>query len=184
MGPPSFCAMAATINATLKSATANSFVTLAEANTYFETVPDSTNWDDKTDDQKNRALISATRWIDTLNFYGDRCDTSQALNWPRNNYHVDRVELVCTSIPNDIKYATYELANALANDTESITGSTGDTGLYESVKLGEMEVKYNTSSQATGTVNNVFDVYPWLQSYLGAYCLGGSGSYSIRVVRG
>ena len=184
MGPPSFCAMAATINATLKSATANSFVTLAEANTYFETVPDSSTCDDKTEDQKNRALISATRWIDTLNFYGDRCDTSQALNWPRNNYHVDRVELVCTVIPNEIKYATYELARALANDTSSITGSTGDTGLYESVKLGEIEVKYNTSSQATGTVNNVFDVYPWLQSYLGAYCLGGSGSYQVRTVRG
>ena len=52
--------MAATINATLKSATANSYVTLAEADAYFETVPSSTNWDDKTDDQKNRALISAT----------------------------------------------------------------------------------------------------------------------------
>ena len=76
------------------------------------------------------------------------------------------MELVCTVIPNDIKYATYELARALANDTSSITGSTGDTGLYKSVKLGEMEVEYNTSSQATGTVNNVFDVYPWLQSYL------------------
>ena len=37
--------MAATINATLESETANSFVTLAEANTYFETVPSSTNWD-------------------------------------------------------------------------------------------------------------------------------------------
>jgi hypothetical protein len=184
VGPLSFFAMAATINATLKSETANSFVTLAEANTYFETVPSSTTWDDKTDDQKNRSLISATRWIDTLNFYGDRCDVSQALSWPRNNYHVDRVELTCASIPNDIKYATYELANALANDTDSITGSTGDTGLYKAVKLGEMEVEYNTSSQATGTVNNVFDVYPWLQSYLGAYCLGGSGSYSVRVVRG
>ena len=119
-----------------------------------------------------------------MNFYGERCDNGQALSWPRNDYHVDRVELVCTLIPNDIKYATYELANALANDTSSITGTTGDTGLYESVKLGEIEVKYNTSSQATGTVNNVFDVYPWLQSYLGAYCLGGSGSYQVRVVRG
>ena len=107
----------------------------------------------------------------------------QALSWPRNNYHVDRVELACSAIPNDIKYATYELANALANDTDSITGTTGDT-LYKSVKLGEMEVEYNTSSQATGTVNNnVFDVYPWLQSYLGAYCLGGSGSYQVRMVR-
>ena len=184
MGPSLFADMAATINATLQSETANSFVTLAEANTYFETVPSSTQWDNKSDDNKNRALISATRWIDTLNFYGDRCDTSQALNWPRNNYHVDRVELDCTVIPNEIKYATYELARALANDTSSITGSTGDTGLYKSVKLGEMEVEYSTSSQATGTVNNVFDVYPWLQSYLGAYCLGGSGSYSVRVVRG
>jgi len=33
-------------------------------------------------------------------------------------------------------------------------------------------------------MNNVFDVYPWLQSYLGAYCSGGSGSYQVRVVRG
>ena len=176
--------MAATVIATLSSASANSYVTLAEANTYFETVPDSSTWDDKTDDQKNRSLISSTRWIDSLNFYGDRCDTSQALSWPRNNYHVDRVELTCSAIPADIKYAVYELARALVNDTNSITGNTGDTGLFEEVKLGELEVKYNTSSQATGTVNNVFDVYPWLQSYLGAYCLGGSGSYQGRVVRG
>ena len=152
MGPPFFYDMAATINATLKSATANSYVTLAEADTYFETVPDSTQWDNKSDDKKNRALISATRWIDTLNFYGDRCDADQALSWPRNNYHVDRVELTCSEIPNDIKYATYELANALANDTDAITGSTGDTGLYKSVKLGEMEIEYNI---ATGTYTDL-----------------------------
>jgi len=179
-----FLAMAATVNATLRSASANSYVTLGEANAYFETVPDSSDWDNKTDDQKNRSLISSTRWIDSLNFYGDRCDTGQALKWPRNNYHVDRVELTCSVIPSDIKYAAYELARALANEPDSITGTTGDTGLYEEVKLGDIEVKYNTSSQATGTVNNVFDIYPWLQSYLGAYSLGGSGSYQVRVVRG
>ena len=184
MGPFPISAMAATINATLKSATANSYVTLADANSYFETVPSSTTWDDKTDDAKNRALISATRWIDSLNFYGDRCDEDQALKWPRNNYHVDRVELTCDTIPADIKYATYELALALSNDTDSIGCNTSDTGLYENVKLRDLEVKYNTASQAVGTVNNVFDIYPWLQSYLGAYCLGGSGSYQVRIVRG
>ena len=176
--------MAATINATLSSASANSYVTLAEANTYFETVPDSATWDDKTEDQKNRSLISATRWIDSLNFYGDRCDNDQALKWPRNNYHVDRVELVCNVIPADIKYATYELARALANDTDAVTGNTGTTGLYDQVELGDLKVKYNQTSQAVGTINNIFDVYPWLQSYLGAYTLGGSGGYQIRVVRG
>ena len=176
--------MAATITATISSASANSYVTLAEANTYFETVPDSSTWTDKTDDQKNRALIDATRWIDNLNFYGTRCDNGQALKFPRNNYQVDDVELSCTTIPNNIKYAQYELARALANDTDAITGTTGKDGNFEEVALGDLRVKYNTESQGTGSINNILDVYPWLQSYLGAYMLGGAGTFQMRVVRG
>ena len=176
--------MAATITATLSSATANSYVTLAEANTYFETVPDSSTWTNKTDDQKNRSLISATRWIDSLVFYGDRCDNGQALKFPRNNYEVDDVELNCSLIPNNIKYAQNELAKALANDTDAMTGNTGTDGNFSEVKLGDIEVKYNTDSQGSGSVNNIMDVYPWLQSYLGAYMLGGAGAFQMRVVRG
>ena len=176
--------MAATIDATIKGSSANSYVTLAEANSYFETVPSSTNWDNKSDDNKNRALIAATRWIDTLVYYGDRCDNGQSLKFPRNNYKVDDVELACTAIPNDIKYAQYELARALANDTSAITGTTGKDGNFEEVALGDLRVKYNTSSQGTGTINNIMDVYPWLQSYLGAYMLGGAGTFQMRVVRG
>ena len=176
--------MAATINATIKDANANSYVTLTEANSYFETVPDSTTWDNKTVDQKNRALIAATRWIDTFVFYGDRCDDGQALKFPRNNYQVDGVELACSTIHLNIKYAQYELARALANETDAITGKTGTDGNFSEVKLGDIEVKYNTASQGTGSVNNILDVYPWLQSYLGAYMLGGAGAFQMRVVRG
>ena len=176
--------VAATITATLSSATANSYVTLAEANTYFETVPDSSTWTNKTDDQKNRALIAATRWIDSFVFYGDRCDDGQALKFPRNNYQVDGVELACSTIPLNIKYAQYELARALANDTDAITGTTGKDGNFEEVALGDLRVKYNTESQGTGSINNILDVYPWLQSYLGAYMLGGAGTFQMRVVRG
>lgn len=176
--------MAAVIDATLSGASANSYVTLAAANTYFETVPDSNTWTDKTDDQKNRALISATRWIDALSFYGDRCTTTQALKWPRNNYTVDGIDLACSLIPEGIKTATYELARALANDTNAITGSTGTTGLYDQVELGELKVKYNKSSQSVGLVTNAFDVYPWLQSYLGPYCMGGAANYAVRLFRG
>ena len=176
--------MAATIDATIKGANANSYVTLAEADAYFETVPSSTQWDNKSDDKKNRALISATRWIDTFVYYGDRCDDDQALKFPRTNYQVDGVELACTLIPQNIKYAQFELANALANDTDAITGSTGTDGNFEEVKLGDIQVKYNTESQGTGSINNIMDVYPWLQSYLGAYVLGGAGSFQLRVVRG
>ena len=176
--------MAATITATLSSATANSYVTLAEANTYFETVPNSSTWTDKTDDQKNRALIDATRWIDNLNFYGTRRENGQALKFPRNNYKIDNVELTCSSIPNNIKYAQYELARLLANDPEAMTGVSGTEGNISEVKLGDIQVKYNSQSQGVGTTNNVLDKYPQLQSYLGAYMLGGSGSYQTRVVRG
>ena len=176
--------MAATINATIKDANANSYVTLTEANTYFETVPDSSTWTNKTDDQKNRALISATRWIDSFVYYGDRCDDGQALKFPRNNYQVDGVELACTLIPQNIKYAQYELARALANDTDAITGTTGKEGNISEAKLGDLAVKFSTSTQGVGSVNNILDVYPWLQSYLGAYMIGGAGSFQMRVVRG
>ena len=176
--------MAATINATVKGENANSYVTLTEANSYFETVPDSTTWDNKTVDQKNRSLIAATRWIDSFVYYGDRCDDGQALKFPRNNYQVDGVELACSKIPNNIKYAQYELARALANDTDAITGTTGKEGNISEAKLGDLEVKFNIASQGTGSINNILDVYPWLQSYLGAYMLGGAGSFQMRVVRG
>ena len=176
--------MAATIDATIKGANANSYVTLTEANSYFETVPDSSTWTDKTDDQKNRSLISATRWIDTFVFQGDRCDEDQALKFPRTNYQVDGVELACSAIPQNIKYAQFELARALANDTGAITGTTGKDGNFSEVKLGDIQVKYNTDSQGTGSINNILDVYPWLQSYLGAYMLGGAGTFQLRAVRG
>jgi hypothetical protein len=176
--------VAAVIDATLSGASANSYVTLAAANAYFETVPDSSTWTDKTDDQKNRALISATRWIDGLSFYGDRCTTTQALKWPRDEYTVDGIDLACTLIPEPIKTATYELARALANDTDAITGTTGTTGIYDEVELGELKVKYNKTSQTSGVINNVFDVYPWLQSYLGPYCMGGAANYAVRLFRG
>ncbi len=176
--------MAAVIDATLGGASANSYVTLADADAYFETTPDSATWTDKTNDQKNRALISATRWIDALNFYGNRCSTTQALKWPRKDYTVDGIDLACTLIPIGIEVATFELARALANDTDAITGSTGTTGIYDQVELGELKVKYNKTSQTSGVINNVFDVYPWLQTYLGPYCMGGAANYAVRLFRG
>ena len=44
--------VAATIDATIKGENANSYVTLTEANDYFDTSPDSSTWTNKTDDQK------------------------------------------------------------------------------------------------------------------------------------
>jgi hypothetical protein len=176
--------VAATIDATLQGASSNSYVTLAEADSYFETTPDDSDWTNKTDDQKNRALISATRFIDDFEFYGERCTTTQALKWPRKEYKVDGVEIKCTFIPDEVKIATFELARALANNPSALVGSKGTDGTYEEVKLGDLEVKYNTQSQPSGLVNNILDIYPWLQSYLGLYTRSGATNYAVTLLRG
>ena len=65
-----------------------------------------------------------------------------------------------------------------------MTGNVATNGNIAEAKLGDLQVKYNLASQGTGSVNNIMDVYPWLQSYLGAYMVGGAGSFQMRVVRG
>ena len=176
--------MAATIDATLKGASANSYVTLAEANAYFETTPNDTNWNNKNDDKKNRALITATRYINDFELYGKRCTLAQALKWPRKDYKVDGVKIDCTFIPDEVKVATFELARALANNPDALVGSKGTDGTYEEVKLGDLEVKYSSDSLNPGMVNTILDVFPWVSTYLSAYTLTSSSNRAIRLLRG
>lgn len=175
--------MAAVIDATLSGANSNSYVTLAEAESYFETVPHGEHWTGS-DDSKNRLLITATRYLDVFSYHGDRCTTTQALKWPRKEYKVDGVELACTFIPTQIKTATFELAHALIHDGNILTHSTGKTGNYEEVELGDLKVKYNTDSQTPGLVNNILDVFPWLESFIGAYSNSGATNYAVKLYRG
>ena len=176
--------MAVTIVATAGGASSNSYMTLAEADAYFETTPDESTWTDKTDDQKNRSIISATRYIDGFEFYGKRCTTTQALKWPRKEYKVDGVDVACTSIPDEVKIATFELARALANNPNALVDTKGTDGTYEEVKLGDLEVKYSTKTQTPGLVDNILDVYPWLASMLGPYTRSGATNYAVTVFRG
>lgn len=111
------------IDATVGSATANSFVTTDEADTYLDARSNAGAWNDETDDdQKARALIDATRQLNLLLYIGTRVDTTQALAWPRN-YATDPdkpnidslgdISLLYFAndvIPQRIKDATCELA--------------------------------------------------------------------------
>lgn len=168
--------MAATIDATVGGSTANSYVTLAEADAFFEEQPLSTAWDDATDDQKNRALIAATRRLDQEVYVGSPASpltgtsggTTQALQWPRSG-----AGYLTTVIPAPIKHATMKLAYSLIDDAELLQ----DSGLegFDRAKVGPIEVEVR-HAQESGALPA--DVQREIEDLL------GTGRLQFRMVRG
>lgn len=75
--------MAVAIEATVGHASANSYVTLAAANTALEGRLNASAWTSATDDTKNRALVEAAAELQFQPWKGSRTDATQALDWPR-----------------------------------------------------------------------------------------------------
>lgn len=77
------------------------YVTIEEAQTYFNGRLNTEAWDDASTQNQTKALTMATKAIDKLNFAGYKASATQELQFPRGT------DLV---IPEDIKEATCELA--------------------------------------------------------------------------
>jgi len=76
---------------------------VARGNIYFGSKLNSGVWDRSTNNDKEAALIMAARAIDKLNIAGDKNDSGQSLQFPRN----DDVD-----VPVEVEYAAYEVAIA------------------------------------------------------------------------
>ena len=74
--------MAITLDATLGGNQSNNYVTLANAEGIADTMPGGDTWIALTEDEKNMSLIQATRWLETLDYRGDRCKAANASNGP------------------------------------------------------------------------------------------------------
>ncbi|MBC7332808.1 MAG: hypothetical protein H5T91_10370, partial [Synergistetes bacterium] len=61
----------------------NSYISVSEADQYFQDSLDGSIWSGLTDGQKARLLIEATFNIDSLPFIGFKKDSNQALEFPR-----------------------------------------------------------------------------------------------------
>lgn len=81
-----------------------SYLTVVEANSYFEGRLGTQCWDDSSPADQAASLTHATRIIDRLNFVGSKSDSDQDNQFPRNGD---------TVVPDDVKYATAEIALAL-----------------------------------------------------------------------
>ncbi len=128
-----------TVVATVGSASANSFVTVAETDTYCDARMNATAWADAEDDDKARAVIDATRELSAKAWVGTRASSTQKLSWPRSfaiNPDVSWASWAyydSTTIPDRVKDATCELAFLLLNGDASDI-NTPDSTLNVKVK--------------------------------------------------
>lgn len=184
--------MAISIDATAGGASANSYLTLSDANAIIDGLvqdDDVTAWASATDDQKNRALYTAAQRIDRERFLGARATDTQSLQWPRtgvrkpdtyiNTYAVGfpfRITtdyFTDTEIPDQVKKAQAVLAVYLNNNKAGI----GLSGLedYKSVSIGSLSVTPN-SFGATGADR----IPPMVERYFTGLRISGPGNIAVK----
>lgn len=121
----------------------NSYVTVAEADTYFETRIDAANWVSATDEVKESALVTATALIDENRWIGYAVSSSQVLAWPRSDasYYDPKLGRAITvaedEVPSRVKIAVYEQALHLVDNEDVLTGK---TQTFESISVGSISL--------------------------------------------
>jgi len=139
-----------TVDATVGGASSNSYITRANAQLYFDTRTEVTEWTDAAAADKDRALIMATFRLEQEEYHGIVADRDQALKWPRAGLtDEDGRQYGDDEIPVPVERACCELALALLKDEVSL----GDTGLegFENVQIASIDVTPRVNVQ-TGTL--------------------------------
>ena len=145
--------MAAVIDATIGGENANSYCLLSEANTFHESRINSTTWDSATDDQKIRALVTATRLLDEhMDWEGTPTDEIQRLCWPRlatvdtEGYLYDHLgrEIGSDEIPEKLKEAVAEFARLLLETDRTEDSTEG----FSSVDVGPIGIGFSQGRPA------------------------------------
>lgn len=96
----------------------DSYISLADSNTYFGNNIRNDEWEILDDTVKERALKTATKFLDRQTWMGSKTSDAQALAWPRSGV-TDRygTAVSSASVPQQVKDAQCELALALIQDT-------------------------------------------------------------------
>lgn len=90
------------------SATADSYLSLVEADTYAAARFGSDAWSALSDNDQEKALRQATREIDRCRFRGRKTYASQALQFPRDYCPEDYADLL--EVPDEVQEACFEQA--------------------------------------------------------------------------
>lgn len=144
-----------TLDTTIGGASANSYVTLQNAEDYFDARLNSDVWTNATSDDKNRALIQSTARMNNFNWIGDRVTFTQRLAWPRwGARKADQVSMgygggyyfnyadnyLTTEIPQPVKDAQCELALSLLEGEGG-----GAAGALDSFSTDGVTMKFSSA---------------------------------------
>jgi len=182
--------MPVTVTATVGSASANSYLTVAAADDLANLYLGTLNWASATTDNKGRALIMATRYLDELTWIGSKASTTQSLLWPRTDAECGDWSFTNAEIPQPIKQATFDLAEYLLGDGNALSGAgTGSSELIPGIpnanlkraRVDVIDVEFNSTGQADS--KTALNVVPHLSQVLGCLCISSASSaYGSRPV--
>ena len=125
----------------------NSFITLDEANAYFDERFASQTWLDAETSEREKALIFATKRINQLDFIGYKKDINQRLQFPRKLTVGNYISYKMPEMPQDIKDATCEeaitLLEFIKNHGEEVLNDTSFS--MQSFRLGDVSFSNNAN---------------------------------------
>jgi hypothetical protein len=133
------------------------FGSVASADRYFSERLDTQLWEVASLENKQKALVQATRAIDQLRFAGYKNDATQPLEWPRNDEE---------TIPEGIQQATYEEAFNLLKGADIDTES---NSLFVSSRVfGKVRTDYDFRTAPEHIVAGItsFKAWRFLQPFL------------------
>lgn len=158
---------------------ANSYISQAAADTYFEAHLYAAAWTAATSVSKDKALAMATRLLDaSTDWKGDKKTAAQSLQWPREGVEHDGFEVATNAIPVEVLNATAELAGLLIS--ENLTAEV-DQNQLASIGLGKgaLEIGFKDQRSKRQIPIHIND----LLRGLGIVRTGGSGITIRKVSR-
>jgi len=172
--------MAVTLDADPSSPTFNCYSTLAEAIDYQFTRLHIEDWANSAASEKQKALMWATRQLDTLSWKGVRAKEGQNLAFPRkdlsyteySNGYAQKITISETEVPEFLKQATAELAlTLLGSDTTALSGTEG----FNRIKVDVIDLGIEAGDRASWFSSSVRNLVKRF--------LISSNKYNIPVVR-
>lgn len=131
------------IDSTVKGATSNSYVSVVDADTYFNLSIFKSTWTQLSTDEKEQFLVFSTRRIDAELFVGTPTEITQSLQMPRTGI-IDRTQSLWVdenNIPYEFTKAVLELVTEYIKEykDESPTFSKSDQERMSDVTIGPLK---------------------------------------------